>query len=152
MRQHHEQTFASEKDKVEEPHACLHCTYRGPSASLLWHHKRQSHKSFYPFKSFEKAPKKDKIAVTTPPKDDTEVEPSEPAQGMIDGDIDPSEIVLEAESLLDIKEESLGCNIEQEVEEVANVQMRHRCNACGFKAGDMVEMTGHLISKHVEEL
>ena len=120
----------------EEPYACQKCTYRGPSESLLWQHKRQHHKT----------------------KDDTEVEvkPSEPAQDMIDDDIHPSEIVLDAESILDIKEESLGSNDKEEVREVADVRsgrkMRHRCNACGFKARDMVEMTGHLISKHVDEL
>ena len=62
-------------------------------------------------------------------------------------DIGAVETVLEAEPLTFMKQE-----VEDLVHDQGGAKMRLRCNACGFKAADMVEMTGHLISKHVDEL
>lgn len=57
------------------------------------------------------------------------------------------ESVLDAERLTFMKEE-----VEDLPSEQSGAKMKLRCNACGFKAEEMVEMTGHLISKHVDEL
>ena len=62
-------------------------------------------------------------------------------------DIGAMETVLEAEPLTFMKQE-----VEDLVHDQGGAKMKLRCNACGLKAADMVEMTGHLISKHVDEL
>ena len=62
-------------------------------------------------------------------------------------DIGAIETQLEAEPLTFMKQE-----VEDLLHDQGGAKMKLRCNACGFKAADMVEMTGHLISKHVDEL
>ena len=57
------------------------------------------------------------------------------------------ETVLEEEPLTFMKKE-----LEDLAYEQTSAKMKLRCNACGFKTAEMVEMTGHLISEHVDEL
>ena len=67
------------------------------------------------------------------------------------------ELPLEERSTIEtaVEEEPLTF-MKREMEDFAygqgGAKMKLRCNACGFKAMDMVDMTEHLISDHVDEL